>query len=579
MSNRKTLVRAYQVGHLLEAVQAALSPDRDERARLASDLAALHNEGQIDLIVAFGALTKSSASGLDFFLLRQVFEELLPQIEAPIPELIRCVLHLYREAGVDGAAGTILDAFQEYCASRAERPQAALAEVEAEPDRLATLLGSVLVAGSRINSSAYIAETIRLSKEANLDLRKRALFALGRLHGEMVNWANEDVARTLEQAVAAETDDQALASAITSIWSLAQQGKPGSRPIAAIEVALSRGGEAALHAASEVFGFRAPEAWPELLDLFLERLILVEPTNKGTVDNIDYGLARLLQGKHKEVGLSFLEKVLRLNPEGLELTQFDDAVRAIRNDPALCSRVVTRWLLSGDATLCEGLNAIVDAPMGNEPEIEANAGELDAADPVRFVFAARKAIGFLFLKPISVTSFLLSLMRQAPDARVRGDLEALLLNPLLINFSGRLVQYLERRVESEEDDEVRVLVRRALEGLEGYLGDLRSIGEMPALYPSLERREAYHRYFSEKVAQSLKEAQAESLILQLVHRSVLLYGRKAIHHVFGPDGEINRMEVELGRQGTEIEVPRMMTLDPEGLDFMLRVFRYEEVAE
>jgi hypothetical protein len=76
MIDRETFVREYRAGHLLDAIQATLPANRSERKEMASVLASLHNEGQVDLIDAFGGLTGKSSSGHDFFLLRRVFEEL-----------------------------------------------------------------------------------------------------------------------------------------------------------------------------------------------------------------------------------------------------------------------------------------------------------------------------------------------------------------------------------------------------------------------------------------------------------------------------------------------------------------------
>jgi hypothetical protein len=576
MDDRETLAGAYRAGHLLEAIQAALSPDRSERTKLASDLASLHNEGLVDLIEAFGGL--KSASGPDFFLLRHVFEELLPELEAPASKLIRCLLHLYREAGDDLAAGTILDAFRDFCAKRADRSQAALAEIEGKPEVLADLLVPVLIAGSIVDPPTYVVETIRLSRDASIDLRRRALFALGRLHGGQVVWSDENVVKALEHAVEVEDDDQVLASSIKSAFALSRHAPANEdRWLAVIAGALSKGGEIALHAASRVFGFETREVSPKLLELLLDRLAQVRPSNRGTLDNIDYGVAHLLQSNHVEAGLRFLEDLLRAHPEEIELSNFNDAARVIRDNPALRSKVATRWLIGGEAALCKGLDYIVDVPMGGSLEIEGDADALAGVDPVRLVFAARKAIGYLFSQPTSATSFLLSLIRQSPDAGARRKLGALLLNPLLLNFSGSVAEYVARRSEAEVR-EVKAALDKTLNALNAYLEDLRSVGEIPALYSSLEHRDAHHRHLAEEVAQSFKKAEAESVLLQFVHKSVLLYGRKAIHHVFGPEGEIKRMETQLGAHGTEIEVPRMMILDPHGLDFMLRVFRHERMS-
>jgi hypothetical protein len=310
----------------------------------------------------------------------------------------------------------------------------------------------------------------------------------------------------------------------------------------------------------------------------LERLARVKLANKGTLSNIDYGVAHLLQGRDSSRGLTFLENLVRANPEDLDLTTFDDSARTIRDTPGLRNRVATRWLLTGDPALCEGVKAILDLPLGDPSEIEADAGELADLASSQLLFAARKAIGYLFMRPIAATSFVVSLLRQAPpEPALRGQLEALLLNPLLINFSGNVAEYLSRRAESEEEP-VKSAIRRALNALEQYLAGLESVGELPALHPSLEHRVVYRRHFAGELARSFKKAQAESVIMQLVHTSVLLYGRKAIHHVFGPEGEIRRTETHLGAHGTQIEVPRLTLLDPQGLDYMLRVFRHEGMS-
>jgi hypothetical protein len=574
MSDRETLVAAYQAGQLPEAIQAALSPDRTERTKLASVLASLHNEGRIDLLDVFGALTSKSAPGRDFFLVQRVFEELLPELEAPVAKIIRCVLHLYREAGELAAEG-----FRGFCARQADRSKAALAEIEGDPETLADLLVPVLIAGSTIDPPTYVAETIRLSRGTSIDLRRRALFALGWLSGEQAVWGNADVAKTLEHVIEVEEDDQVLASSIKSAFALSRRDSANqSRWIAVVAGALSKGGEIALNAASEVFGFQTDDLSPEFLELLLANLAQVNPSNKRTLDNIDYGIAHLLHSNHVEEGLCFLENLLRPHQQEIGFADFNDAVQAIRHDPSLLGKAATRWFLGGEVALCEGVTLIVDEPPSASPEIEADAGELmTSEDPVRFVFAARKAIGYLFSKPICATSFLLSLMRKAPDSGVRGKLESLLLDPLLINFSGSVAEYLARRAESEEG-EVKVAVRRALDALEAYLENLKSVGNIQALHPSLEHRDAYHRHLSEEVAQSFKKVQAESVILQLFPKTVLLYGRKAIHHAFGPEGQIKRMETQLGSHGTEIEFPRMTRVDPHGLDFMLRVFRRERMS-
>ncbi len=571
------LVEADRTNSLLQAIHQAISLDPAERKALASNLASLHNEGTINLIATFTRLPGAEESGPNFFELRHVFEEVLPEIEAPVAQVAHCVQRLFREAGSDLAAGTVLDAFRDFCAKRPDRIQAALTAIEAAPEELSNLVVATLVAGSIIDSAVYADEAIRLSRHTNPELRSRAIFAIGRLNFGTATGRREQAIAAIEDAVGSGDDDLILASAVKSAFAVSRaEMESADRLTATIATALSRGGDVTLHAASEVFAFYTNGIRTDLLELLLESLVQVNVSNKGTLDNIDYGVAHLLKGKDIAGGLRFLEALLTTRSGELDFSTFDDTARTIRETPALLSKVATRWLLGGKSELCHSVTAIVDSP-GVEPlEIEADT-EMESPDPFRLLFGARKAIGNLFHRPISATSFVVSLLRQgAADSSLREAFEALLVNPLLVNYSGEVAEYLGRRAEIE-DEPVKAVLHRSLAALEVYLAGLRSVGEIAALHPSLEQCDAYWRHITGEMARSLNNVKAESLLMQLVHKDVLLYGRKAIHHFFGPEGEIKRIETHLQSHGTQIEMPRLTIVDPHGLDYMLRVFRSERL--
>ena len=140
MSNRDDLLRSYETGNFLETVYACSLADHNDRSALALELVALHNEGLIDVVGAFESLKNKSSNGPDFFLTRHVFEKALPDLDAPVPSVMRCVLQLYRGAGQDWAAGTIFKSFIDFCEKDPSRPREALAEIEASPDDFADLL-------------------------------------------------------------------------------------------------------------------------------------------------------------------------------------------------------------------------------------------------------------------------------------------------------------------------------------------------------------------------------------------------------------------------------------------------------
>ncbi|TAN44197.1 MAG: hypothetical protein EPN22_06835 [Nitrospirae bacterium] len=576
MNKRDELIQSYKTGCLLDAVHANLSAERNDSSILSLELVALHNERLIDVVEAFESLKNNSTSNPNFFLTRHVFEKALPNLNAPILSVMRCVLHLYREAGEDLAAGTIIDGFIAFCEKDPSRPHEALMAIEASPGEFANLLTATLSTGARIDHPLYLSETLRLCEDKNIELRRRAISSLGQLNWPAGIGLPDSVFDTLEGSSERETDDQILANIIRTTFALSQRATDQeSRAIALITSVLAKGDEYALHAASELFGFHTDKLTTSFLDVLFKQLLRVKTTNKGTLDNIDYGISNLLKKDNPDKVIRFLEDLLLAHPQKLTMDAFDSSIRAVLNNKALISKVLTRWFMRGDRILCEGVHTIIRTHYGKALPLEIDPSELKPSDLVHILFVARKTIGYLFIQPISAASILISLMRQTTDDKVLAELSKLLFDPLLLNFTGKVRDYLIQQSDIESG-KLKAAIGNALKAIDDYLKDLRSVGNLAALHPGETQREAYHRHFSRLMTESYKEAEAKSVFLNLVSKSVLLYGRKSINYVYDLDRKPNRMETELQSFGTEIEIPRMENIDPFGLDYMLRIFRNEQ---
>lgn len=562
----------------METVYASFRSDRTDQDDLALELAALHNQGMIDVVAAFAGLKNTSTSGADFFFTRDVFQKALPHINAAVGPVMRTVLQLCREAGQDMAAGWIIEGFVGFCAEESSRPRDALNEIEADPGIFADLLVASLVAGSRIDNPYYLAEAIRLCEEKNIELRKHAVYAVGRLIWPQGVLVPDSAFAALERSVAVESDDRILANIVSSSFGLLQRDKSREdRAVALMANALAKGSEYTLHAASEVFGFYTSELPTSLIDVLLLRLKNVKQTNKRTLDNIDCGISYLLRRDNPEQALRFLENLLLAHSGKLTLKTFDGVAEAIRSNGTLLSKVLTRWFLRGDPVLCEGVQTIVAAHHGENLKLEIDPAELRPNDLVHVMFAARKAVGYLFVHPVSAASVIISLMRHAADGETLKELGSHLLNPLLLNFTGSVRAYVVQRSETESG-KVKETIEHALKAVDDYLQTLRSLGTLPALHPSEAQREAHHRNFSRMMRESFKAAEAQSVFLGVITKSVLLYGRTSIDYIYDSDGQSHRMEMDLKSHGTDIEIPRMALIDPYGLDYMLRVFRVERLS-
>jgi len=577
VSSRDDLLRSYESGNFLETVYACLGPDPDERSDLGTELVTLHNDGEIDVVGAFESLSNNSPNGPNCFLTRHVFEKALPDINSPVLPVMRCILRLYRQAGQDFAAGTIIEGYVEFCAKQTSRPHDALAEIEAYPSEFAGLLTATLSAGFRIDKPHFLNQALRLCEGQNVELSRGAVLSLGNLNLSGDTLMPEDAIVALERIAAKETDDLLLANLVKSAFALLQQNMDQEQRLSAlITAALSKGDEYTLYAASEIFGFHTSELPEALLDVLLIHLARVMATNKGSLDNIDYGISHLLKNDFSHKAIKFLEDYLLAHPDELAMNVFDNAAREILGNKALISKVLTRWFLRGERVLGDSIYWIVSHNQDDLP-LETDPSELPSTEAEHLFFLARKTIGYLFMQQICAASLLISLMRHAKNDETLTTLGSLLFDPLLLNYTGKTREYVEQQ-SAIESGKVKATLCRTLKAVDNYLVDLQSVGNLAALYPSEAQREAYHRYFSRSMAESMEDAQSQSAILQLVSKSVLLYGRASINYVYRADGQSHRTETPLHLHGVEMEFPRMENLDPFGLNYMLRIFRNERLS-
>lgn len=577
---REKLLEAYRVGNFLQAALDTTFDEKESSDFVAETLVALHNEGAVDVIEQFMGLYNKQGSGSDFFWKLDLLEKSLPHMNAPTQHVMACVAHLSAETGQNIAANLLSTPFIDFCVADPSRPDEALHLIEESPLQWMDFVCPIIVAGTRVNMERYFEEAIRLAAHDNIEIRKRAVFSLGRIQYPVQSELPRQALDCLERLVVQETDDHLLENAIKSICTICMtDGSLTDKGGEILDLALSKGGDYALHAASASFGSDIGKLPEPLLDLIIQNLPRINPKNKGTVDMIDYGVLRLLKRDNPSQGIEFLEDFLLTHAQDLSLESLDSVVHEIqRSNKKLLNKLLTRWFFKGDRILCDGISIVVEAAHGEEMPLEVDPAEIPTPDFVHLIFLAHKAIGYLFLKPITTASIIISLIRQTNDANVLQELGTLLFDPLLLNFSGSLYDFLTGRV-GIESGQTKDAIQTALDIFNTYLEDLKSVGNIPEMHPSQDQREAQARHFHQAVSTSYKEAMKESIFNLLCSKSVILYGSKSINYIQGPSGKSQRMEIPMSSHRTEIEVPRQDHIDPAGIEYMLRIFRAERMVK
>ena len=232
--------------------------------------------------------------------------------------------------------------------------------------------------------------------------------------------------------------------------------------------------------------------------------------------------------------------------------------------------------MSGKRELCRGIVSIFEKINRNTVINILDQEELEYCESMDLLFIARKAIGYLFLQSVSIGSIIISLLGVTKDDQTVEDLSNLLFDPLLISYPGELSQYLKGQLEMQVNHYVKQGIQRALALFESYTEGLKLVENAPELHPSQNHKEVHRRHFSRQMAEAKNKAEKRSVLLNMLHKSIFLYGRKSINYVYNEENEPRRREMHLHSFSTEMEFPHLDVIDPCGLNYMITIFQAEQ---
>ncbi|MDL2185698.1 hypothetical protein P5706_16060 [Pseudomonas sp. ChxA] len=297
---------------------------------------------------------------------------------------------------------------------------------------------------------------------------------------------------------------------------------------------------------------------------------------------LDIVLAGMIRRGDVSEAQGLIEKLI-LGDSTVPFTGFTSVLHELESrDASVLDRWVVRWLHSDSLSLALALRrGLFAASEGRVFTFDfSQALEIPESD---YLFIARKALGTFFSKPLFIASLIVSLMRNASGATL-GDLERLLFDPVLINYSGLKSDYLDEIAESTTDL-VSQAVQRALQELHKYLEGLGD-SHIRELQPSERQRQLEHHRRNEQMQNDMVEARASSIMADLVSEQVLLYGTGMASWVpafpppqdmaDGDTGPMRRIEQSLATVQHIFQIPRQSVLEPSTLEIQTLNFLYVE---
>lgn len=489
--------------------------------------------------------------------------------------MLAAVKALVKRAGQDLASGWPNDAFRKWAES-GDRARIVIASIDPADPEDAAYVFLALVALAKTEPETALNQAVTFLASQHLPAQLGAAKAIGAL--PLVT--AEERMRSLDALKAASkvsTDDNLVGQIIAAAADVSLKAPTEvAAALQLIDELAENAGDHAIHRAVSTLMFDGEKLPTEIIAALTKIAHKIRIENKGTVDHLGNAAAKLLRHDRVDEALALIVPILSEHEELGTFEQLDGlAYGLLQLDRVPLARIIATWLLSLDRNLGEAARNLVGDHHGGALVLEFDAAELTLTEDQAIVLAHR-AIGYLFLHPITAASIALSLIRVTSEKGWQV-IEEILFEPLLINFSGELSDWLKVKA-TDYTDPAQPSIERLLARLDAYLEGLRRAGVIKELRPSERERMIEGHRRQELMQHAHKESEKKSIFRSIMSRSVLLYGNRSISYFQEPGGKTHRNEMQLQTISHSFEAPRIDIIEPLELNYILRVFRAMRVA-
>lgn len=549
-------LRRHRTGELGEAFNATLTK--------------LHDDGTIDVLEPARRIATSPINQHDFFTVMHVYTELIPKLDASVTDMLVAVKALSKRAGDDLTSGMPNGAYRNW-AEQGSRARDTLETINPENGDDSAYIFLALQALAKTEPAAALDRAILYVGGNAGPARSAGAKAIGTLD---VNDPGRRVqAVNALSANAASADDNSLGHILTAICEIAK-AYPDSHADAAalIEANIGRAGDHAIHQLSSELMFHADELPPAIVKPITSIMHKVPIGNLGTIRNIGAAAGKLAGSNRLDEALALIAPLISAHEELTSLDPLGNVnYSLLQLPPDQLARTIMGWLLACDSNLGRATMALVGGHHGDAPLILDPGFAAASLDDPKRLLLAHKAVGWLFIYPVTAASLLVSMLDGAGDAAKRTIAE-LLFDPLLINFSGSVGDWIDEQANTPGHPS-QVILNDLVMRLKAYIEGLRASGRIKELRPSERERLIENHRQHESMHQTYNASEKTSILASLATRQVLLYGTRSISYFKGMGGKQQRSEMKLHSFSHCIESPRLDILEPFDLDYMLRVFR------
>jgi hypothetical protein len=531
----------------------------------------LHNAGSLDFLSIPSFIGVDDADHYEMIQFQQFFGQLLPGLTANTKAVMDAVRSLMTIGGRDTSATVDLNGLRDWC-SKNKREQEIVELVPNYAPHKLLFLTVALQAGALHSLPDFVSLSFGWLNHAEVDYQRASLIALSAIHIEVEPDLTISTLTALLEYVDRLEDDGLLAAALATTVNLHSRA-PGiavETVVKIIDRTRVAGGKLVHSQAAQMIWQKGKNAHENVQRALLVTCYAVSPLDVESVRSLDFVAYTLAQRGKSEEAEALVRHFIERGENKISAAQFENFFREYTKNENIGAMLLA-WLGSESYALRNTAKEVVGTMYNNEPPIfDIDVTAQSSANPG---YLARKVIGYLFIHPVTAASLLMCILKtcQGDDAK---EVAELLFDPLLLNFSGAVAEYLGQVKERGEHPRLQH-VTDALARLEQYTSALDKVGVVKELAPS-ERQRFIERHQRQQTMEAAYKAMEEKSIFRTIaSRSVVLYGRRSISYITDLSGNSQRSEIDMHTISHRSELPRMSIFDPTELEHQLFVFRAE----
>lgn len=542
------------------------------QADIIATVVRLHNAGSLDFLSVPSFIGAGDADHYEMIEFQQLFGRILPGLVANTKNVMDAVGSLMTIGGRDTSATVDFNGLRDWC-SKNKREQEILELVPNYPAHKLLFLTVALQAGALHSLPDFVSQSVDWLNHAEVDYRRASLIALSAIRLEVDPDLTISTLAALLEYVDRMDDDDLLAAALATTVNLHSRA-PGiavDTVVKIIDRTRVAGGNLAHSQAAQMIWQKGKNAHESVQQALLATCYAISPLNVESVGGLDFVAYTLTQRGKSEQAEALVRHFIECGEDKISAAQFGSFFREYTKNETSGAMLLLAWLGSDSYALRNAAREVVGTIYNNKPPIfDVDVPSQSSANAV---YLARKVVGYLFIYPVTAASLLMCILKTCQDDDAK-EIAELLFDPLLLNFSGSVAEYLGQVKERGEHPGLQH-VSDALSRLEQYISDLNKVGVVKELAPS-ERQRFIERHQRQQAMEAAYKAMEEKSILRtLASRSVVLYGRRSINYITDLSGNSQRSEIDMHTVSHRSELSRMSIFDPTELEHQLFVFRAE----